>query len=102
MKLDIAKFQQPSTTQETTAASPAAASPTALSGKLQLESKPTGADIEIDGNFVGDTPSDVEVADGEHAVTVKKAGYKDWERKLKVSAGSSVHINAELEKIATQ
>jgi hypothetical protein len=102
MKLDIAKFQQPSTAQEATAASPTAASPGPTSSKLQLESNPTGADIEIDGNFVGNTPSDVQVAEGEHAVTVKMAGYKDWERKLKVSAGSSVHINAELEKLANQ
>jgi hypothetical protein len=31
---------------------------------------------------------------------VKKAGFKDWQRKLKVSGGSSVHLNAELEKVA--
>jgi hypothetical protein len=102
MKLDIAKFQQPSATQPVTAAAPIAASPSPMSSKLQLESNPSGADIEIDGNFVGNTPSDVQVAEGEHAVTVKKAGYKDWQRKLKVSAGSSVHIDAELEKMASQ
>jgi hypothetical protein len=37
---------------------------------------------------------------GEHTVSVKKTGYKDWGRKLKVNAGSSVHLNAELEKTA--
>ena len=31
---------------------------------------------------------------------VKKAGFKDWERSLKVSGGSSVHLNAQLEKAA--
>ncbi|MGA9707537.1 MAG: PEGA domain-containing protein, partial [Candidatus Sulfotelmatobacter sp.] len=59
-----------------------------------------GADIEVDGSFVGNTPSDVQVAEGDHTVTVKKSGFKDWERKLKVTAGSSVHLNAELEKTA--
>ncbi len=98
MKLDIAKFQQTSGAQQVVAAAPAAASPSVTSGKLQLESNPTGADIEIDGSFVGNTPSDVQVAEGDHTVTVKKTGYKDWERKLKVSAGSSVHLDAELEK----
>ena len=53
------------------------------------------------GSFVGNTPSDVQVAEGDHTVTVKKAGFKDWERKLKVTGGSSVHLNAELEKIPT-
>jgi hypothetical protein len=30
---------------------------------------------------------------------VRKAGFKDWERTLKITAGSSVHLNADLEKI---
>lgn len=55
------------------------------------------ADIEIDGVFVGDTPSDVQLPEGEHTVAVKKKGFKDWERKMKVMAGSSVHLNAELQ-----
>jgi hypothetical protein len=78
-------------------ASPAAV----LSGKMSVASAPDGADIEVDGSFVGNTPSDVQVTEGDHIVTVKKAGFKDWERKLKVSAGSSVHLNAELDKAAT-
>jgi hypothetical protein len=69
-------------------------------GKLSITSVPDGADIEVDGSFVGNTPSDVQVADGEHTVTVKKSGFKDWERKLKVTGGSSVHLNAELGKTA--
>jgi hypothetical protein len=71
-----------------------------LTGKLSLTSVPDGADIEVDGSFVGNTPSDVQVAEGAHSVSVKKAGFKDWERKLKVTGGSSVHLNAELEKAA--
>ena len=77
------------------------APPVLPTGKLSVTSLPDGADIEVDGSFVGNTPSDVQVADGEHTVAVKKTGYKDWERKLKVSSGSSVHLNAELEKAAT-
>jgi hypothetical protein len=67
-----------------------------------MESTPSGADIELDGSFVGNTPSDVQVPEGEHAITLKKAGFVNWERKMKVSAGSSVHLNAELEKVASQ
>lgn len=102
MKLDIAKFQAPSKEQyaaNSTSANPAAS---ASSAKIQLESDPPGADIELDGNFVGNTPSDVQIGEGDHTVTVRKAGFKDWERKMKVSAGSSVHLSAQLEKIAAQ
>jgi hypothetical protein len=72
---------------------------TASTAKLSLASMPDGADIEVDGSFVGNTPSDVRVTEGEHTVTVTKAGFRDWQRKLKVTSGSSVHLNAELEKI---
>ena len=67
-----------------------------------MHSNPSGADVEIDGSFVGNTPSDVQVAEGEHAIIVKKAGFKDWERKMKISGGSSVHLNAELERLTPQ
>lgn len=71
------------------------------SAKLQVESSPIGADIEIDGEFVGNTPSEIQTTEGEHTVSVRKAGFKDWQRKLRVSAGSNVHLSAELEKSET-
>lgn len=103
MKLDIAKFQ-PVPDQQTSAAStsPAAPIPAPASAKVQVESTPPGADIMIDGSFVGNTPSDVQVTEGEHDITVKKTGFKDWERKLSVSSGSSVHLSAELETAPQQ
>jgi hypothetical protein len=73
---------------------------TSSTSKLQIDSSPPGADIEVDGSFVGNTPSDVIVAEGDHTIVVKKSGFKNWERKLKSSAGSSVHLSAELEKAA--
>lgn len=99
MKLDLAKSQPPSQEQQAANGAPTAAP---SSAKIQLESDPPGADIELDGSFVGDTPSDVQVAEGDHTIKVKKPGFKDWDRTLKVSAGSSVHLNAELEKAAAE
>ena len=99
MKLDLAKFQPAAPIQDEVGSTSGG---NAGSAKLQLESDPSGADIAVDGSFVGNTPSDVQITEGEHTVSVKKAGFKDWERKLKVSGGSSVHLNAELEKMPTQ
>jgi hypothetical protein len=76
-----------------------ASAATASTAKLSVASVPGGADIEVDGTFSGNTPSDLEVPEGEHSITVKKPGYKDWERKMKVVAGSSIHLNAEMEKV---
>jgi PEGA domain len=104
MKLDIAKFQQtpisPGSQQSLLSASPTQSAGTS-SAKLQLESNPPGADIEVDGNFVGNTPSDVQISEGDHTISVKKTGFKNWERKLKVNAGSSVHLSAELQNADT-
>lgn len=65
--------------------------------RISVSSVPANADIEMDGSFVGSTPSMIEVAAGEHSVLVKKTGYKNWERKLKVTGGS-INLSAELEK----
>jgi len=102
MKLDIAKFQPAAPTQQPAMTQSASLTATSSSAKLQVESNPSGADIEIDGSFVGNTPPDVQVPEGEHTISVKKAGFNDWEQKMKISGGSSVHLNAELEKSATQ
>jgi len=68
-----------------------------LASRVRVTSIPDGADIEIDGSFVGNTPSTVEVATGEHTVVIKKVGYQMWERNLKVSGGD-IRLSAELEK----
>lgn len=64
--------------------------------QLHISSTPTDADIEIDGNFVGSTPSTVGVAAGQHQLVVKKSGYKPWEKKIAVSSGQ-VKVDAVLE-----
>ena len=64
---------------------------------LNVESTPAGADIEVDGNFVGSTPSSVPVSLGNHEITVRKRGYSTWTRRTNI-AGGTVHLNAELER----
>jgi hypothetical protein len=71
---------------------------TSSTSKISVSSTPANADIELDGSFVGSTPSVVDVPAGDHSVIVKKSGYKPWERKLKVTGGV-VNISAELEKL---
>jgi hypothetical protein len=91
MQLDMSKFGVP----PAAAASPQA--PAAASqASLAIDSIPSGADIEIDGGFVGDTPSTVSVAPGSHQIAVKKKGFVDWTKTLNVTGGT-VHLNAELE-----
>lgn len=86
MHLDMGKFG------EAEAAAPASGGQTSLS----IESNPAGADIEVDGNFVGSTPSAVPVLMGNHEITVRKKGYSSWARHMNITGGT-VHLNAELD-----
>ena len=63
---------------------------------VAVDSSVAGADIEVDGNFVGSTPSTVSVLPGQHTFVVKKKGYADWSRSMMVS-GNAAHLSAELE-----
>ena len=67
------------------------------SGKISVSSTPANADIEIDGSFVGNTPSMIEVTPGEHTITIKKSHFQTWQRKMKIMGGA-INIAAELEK----
>lgn len=69
----------------------------ATQATLTIDSTPPGADIEIDGAFVGNTPSTVSITPGSHQIAVKKKGFTDWTKTLNVTGGT-VHLNAELEQ----
>jgi hypothetical protein len=70
-------------------------SPQADQASAVIESAPSGADIEIDGAFVGNTPSNVIIGIGTHEIAVKKTGFTNWNRKVNITGGS-IHLNAEL------
>lgn len=56
--------------------------------EVTVNSKPESADIEVDGAFVGNTPSTIHLVSGDHIVRVMKEGYQPYERKLRTSGGS--------------
>jgi hypothetical protein len=99
--LDLAKFQKSpaaiSNSQQASAAEPGPAPASKLEEGAQIEvtSIPTGAEIQLDGAFVGNTPSTFGVPAGDHDIAITKSGFKPWERKTKVTTGK-VMITAEL------
>jgi hypothetical protein len=70
-------------------------SQTSTQASLIVDSAPSGADITVDGAFVGNTPSTINIASGVHQVVVKKDGFVEWSKSLTVTGGS-IHLNAEL------
>jgi hypothetical protein len=66
--------------------------------KCSFSSRPPGADISLDGRYVGSTPSVMNLAVGPHQVSVSMPGFAPWKRALTVSSGSELTVNAVLEK----
>jgi hypothetical protein len=95
MTLDMAKFAGGGATSPQVNA--AASSAVATQASLAIDSTPSGADIEIDGGFVGNTPSTVAVPSGSHQISVEKKGFAAWTRTMNVTGGN-IHLNAELEQ----
>ncbi len=65
----------------------------------QVTSEPAGAEIYVDGRFLGSTPSKLRLSPGEHTLRIVRPGYKDWERKVLVERATEPSFNALLEKI---
>jgi hypothetical protein len=103
----------PNTTSNTTpsAATPAPPSDAAPAGpntvvpagpdvfaSVQLSSDPAGAEITIDGSYVGNTPSLIKLRPGTHSIRMTMPGYAPWVRSIETAAGESRNFAATLEK----
>lgn len=96
--LDKAKFQA-SEQPQAGAGSAGAGSTSSASSQtvLSVSSIPVAADVEVDGKFIGNTPSSVTLPAGEYTIRLTKKGYKPWEKKITVSGGAA-NVNAELDE----
>ena len=68
-------------------------------GVLILSSDTIGAEIYIDGKFVGDTPSTISLPSGTHQIAIKANGKKDWKREIEVMKGSQATLHPVLEPL---
>lgn len=64
---------------------------------VAITSNIPGSDIEVDGAFIGSTPTTVSLPSGAHQISVRN-GNALWQRNLQVSGGSTVSLNAQLEQ----
>ena len=74
------------------------ASTASTTGFVNVTAADDACEISVDGAFVGNTPARVKLAEGSHVVEVKKSGFKDYRRQIKISAGSELTLRAVLEK----
>ena len=63
-----------------------------------VKSTPPGCDINVDGKYMGSTPSTIQLTPGEHLVSVEKENLTPWQRTMTVTAGGNSTIDATLVK----
>jgi PEGA domain len=63
-----------------------------------VKSTPPGADINVDGKYMGSTPSTIQLPPGEHEVSIEIEEMRPWQRTMTTTAGSSSTIDAKLVK----
>jgi hypothetical protein len=66
--------------------------------KCNFSSTPSGAEITLDGKYVGSTPSEIDLTAGSHAIVFSMAGFTQWKRDLTVLPGSELTVRAILLK----
>ena len=66
--------------------------------KCSFSSTPAGAEVTLDGRYVGSTPSVLGLTVGTHVVVISMPGFAQWKRELAVASGSELTVNAVLEK----
>lgn len=83
---------------ETPEQSPSEAQSQADSGtsKVMVSSEPSGADIFVDSNFMGNTPSLLQLPAGSHTIRIESKGEKPWSREVNLTGGSKITIQASL------
>ena len=73
------------------------AGPAARTGRLSITSTPSAAIVVVDGERRGTTPLVLpDLPEGEHKVTLQKAGYLDNQRAVQVRAGAAGDVAIQL------
>lgn len=65
---------------------------------VEFWSRPSGADVEVDGQYVGSTFSTIAIPPGEHVITIRKPDFATWQRTIRVTGGN-VRVAAYLEQV---
>lgn len=93
VKADVTK-----NTEEANGTTSGSSNSESTDGGVNVSSNPTGGDVLVDGDFVGDCPASLKLLPGKHTIVVKLPGYKDWSREITIQSGSEVQLTANLEK----
>jgi hypothetical protein len=95
--------------QDTESAAPSTPrAPTAKPSELEksivvhFTSVPSNAEVQVDGEYWGSTPTPAlaRLTPGPHTVVIKKPGFESWQRKITLAPGDDRSVDAELQPSA--
>jgi TPR repeat protein len=67
-------------------------------GFLDVKAEDDTYDVFLDGAFVGNAPAKLKLNPGNHVIEVKKQGFKDFRREIRITEGSELTLRAVLER----
>jgi serine protease Do len=68
-------------------------------GTVTVSSDPDGADVYLDGKFVGNAPETLKLPAGPHTVSLKYADRNNWERSIEILRDSQLNLKGELNPV---
>jgi hypothetical protein len=80
------------------APAPAPAVASQATSHVKIQSDPSGAEIYLDGQMVGSTPSTLMIPSGSHTFRVHASGHPDWTRQVTILSGSEITLSANFDK----
>lgn len=104
VRTEVSKGEEEKTAENKPAESkPSQSAPAeSVKGTVNVSSNPSGADVLVDGDFVGNSPAALKLTPGKHTLTVRMSRYADWSKEITVQSGSEVQLTANLEKQSPQ
>jgi len=80
--------------------------PAPVSGKggaIEIDTRPPGARVRLDNRDVGVSPLVLgDVPEGDHTIRLELAGFRPWETKVTIKAGTRQRLAASLERSTTR
>ena len=59
---------------------------------IQIDSAPSGANVFVGKEKIGNTPIQAEILQGNKTITLRNKGYKDWVKRLKINPNQPINM----------
>lgn len=60
---------------------------------VHVTTTPAGADVILNGTYMGHTPYDLQVTQDYHELQLELAGHESWQRRIKVQPGMAIEVS---------